>query len=229
MITLNYAIRKAPIHPKVLKWILQAQAQLNEKASWSNERLNLAPAASATERPNLSFPFVRIAPTRIGPYAVDEPGSANSTTRPSNVLASGSTRTTRIWDAHLIAGFLQYISERVPEIVIELRDESAQFVIGGTITFQAGKLSLERAWLRSEQERILEMTGDPQAVSGLIWAEAKALHDGVYLADMLACETEVRELLELDMDPDDYQAASVGQLALHFVRNVLSELAPVSA
>jgi hypothetical protein len=228
MINLSYAIRKSPVHPKALKWILQAQAQMNDKASWSHERLNLAPAAGATERPSLGFPFVRIAPMRIGPYAVDEPTPTNSQVRTPNAIATGSTKTRSLWDCHLVAAFLQQASEKFPEIVFELRDDTAQFVIGGAVTIQAGKLSLEGAWLRTEQERILEMTGDPQAVTGLIWAQAKALHDGVYLTDISAAEADVRELVDLDMDPDDYHGATVGELAAHFVRNVLSEMVLVA-
>jgi hypothetical protein len=229
MINLSYAIRKSPVHPKALKWILQAQSQMNDKATWSHEHLNLAPAASATERPGLGFPFVRIAPLRIGPYAVDEPVSTTSQVRTPNAIASGSTKTPSLWDCHLVASFLQQASEKFPEIVFELRDDTAQFVIGGAVTIQAGKLSLEGAWLRSEQERILEVTGDPQAVTGLIWAQAKALHDGVYLTDMPAADADVRELIHLDLDLDDYHGATVGELAAHFVRNILSEVVPLAA
>ena len=71
------------------------------------------------------------------------------------------------------------------------------------------------------------MTGDPQAVSALIWAQAQALHDGIYLADVQASDAQVPELVT--MDPDDYHGASVGDLAAQFVRNSLSEMASAVA
>lgn len=226
MITLSYSIRKSPIHPKVLKSILDAQAKLNERASWSHEAMNLRPTASAPERPGLGFPFVRVAPLRIGPYVVDEPESTNSSNRIANAVASGSTKTKSLWDAHRVVAFLQQASEKFPELVFSLHDDTAQFVLAGSVTIRAGKLSLDDGWLRSEQERILEMTGDPQAVSALIWAQAQALHDGIYLADMMASDADVPELVNID--PDDYHGATVGEFAAQFVRNSLSEMALVA-
>jgi hypothetical protein len=227
MINLSYAIKRTPVGPKALKWILLAQARLNDRVSWSHERLNLAPIGGGPERPALGFPFVRIAPMRIGPYAVEEPGPAGSTARIPNAIAAGSTKTRSLWECHVIASFLRYASEKFPEIVCELRDDTAQFVLAGAVAMQSGKLSLESGWIRAEQERILEMTGDPQSVSGLVWAQAKALHDGIYLADASADETEVLAT-DINMDPEDYQGATTGELAAHFVRGTLSDLAPVA-
>jgi hypothetical protein len=150
-----------------------------------------------------------------------------SQNRNPNAVASGSTKTRSIWEAHLVATFLRMVSEKFPEIVIGLHDDTAQFVLAGSVTMRAGKLTLDDGWLHAEQSRILEMTGDPQAVSALIWAEAQALHDGVYLADMPASDAHVPELVALDLD--DCHGASVGDLAAHFVRESLSELAPMAA
>lgn len=227
MITLSYAIRKTSVHPKILKWILQAQAQLNDRASWSHERLNLVPTSNPTDRPSVGFPFVRIAPLRVGPYVVDESTSNNAQARNSNAVAVGVTKTRSLWECHLVAAFLQQASEKFPDLVFELRDDTAQFVLAGTLAVRAGKLSLDDSWLRAEQERILEMTGDPQAVSALIWAQAQALHDGVYLADMPASDADLRELVNLDLD--DYRGATVGELAAQFVRSTISEVVPVAA
>jgi hypothetical protein len=227
MITLSYAIRKSAVHPKVLKWILDAQTRLNQRTSWSFEPLNLVPSQSSPERPGLGFPFVRVAPLRVGPYVVEDSTATTSLNRNPNAVASGSTKTRSLWEAHLVAAFLRTVSEKFPEIAINLHDDTAQFVLAGSVTMRAGKLSLDDGWLHTEQSRILEMTGDPQSVSALIWAEAQALHDGVYLADMPASDTHVPELVALDLD--DCQGASVGDLAAHFVRESLSEMTPAAS
>lgn len=227
MITLSYAIRKSAVHPKILKWILDAQTQLNQRTSWSFEPLNLVPISGAPERPGLGFPFVRVAPLRVGPYVVEGSDATDSPQRHSNAVASGTTKTRSLWECHLVASFLRMVSEKFPEIVISLHDDTAQFVLAGSVTMRAGKLTLDDSWLRSEQERILEMTGDPQAVSALIWAQAQALHDGVYLVDMPVSDAHVPEFITMDLD--DCREASVGEIAAQFVRQSLSDRVPVAA
>lgn len=231
MFHLRYAIlRKTPVSPKALKWILQAQALLNEKVPWSHDRLSFAPLGGGTERPPLAFPFIRVAPSRIGPYSVDESRSDESPARIPQAVAMGSMKTRSLWESHLVAALLARASEMYPEMTLELRDDSGQFVIAGAITIQGGKFALQRDFLQKERERLLEMTGDPAAVAGLDWAEAQALYNGAFLIDgPVADFMEIPEASALKLDKEMLATMTVGELANHYVGSVLSEMAPVAA
>lgn len=230
MYSLQYAIlRKTPVSQKALKWILQAQTHLNAKVSWSHDRLNLTSPTGAPERPAITFPFVRIAPNRIGPYSVTDQFGENPLGQSvPNAMASGSSKVRDIWSAHVIAAFLRHVSEKF-DLSIELSDGCGGFIIPVGVRIQSGRFEINRDLLNRERERMLEATADPQSAAPFLWAEARALQ-GEFLADMPMSEyAEVSELRELEWDEDSYIGATVGQVADSYVGRVLAEVAPVTA
>lgn len=229
MITnLRYAIRRSPVSQKALSWALQAQAKLNEKLSWQHDRLNLAPVVGAAERPPLGFPFVRVAPLRIGPYAVPDPYAERTPSHASDAFALGATKTRSLFGAHVVGSFLRSLSNAYPECVIELEDESGQFVLPMGVLVRAGRFELNAQVLNAQRARVLEMTGDPQAAAPFLWAEAQALN-GQVLADGPATEcAELPEVRGLDLDPEVFEQATIGDIANFFVSRLISETAPVA-
>ncbi len=221
---LVYAItRRTPVSQKALKWALRAQSLLNEKSAFPLDHLNLAPVGGALERPAMNFPFVRIAPMRIGPYSVSESTGDGHTVQSPNAAAVGSTKCRDLWSAHVIASYLRVLSEQHPDITVELRDESGQFVIPMSVFIRAGRFELNREFLNAQRERALEASGDPQAGAPFLWAETRALN-GEFLTDLpIADYTEVPEIV-LDMDAEDTMGATLGETALHFVRGALANV-----
>jgi hypothetical protein len=143
-----------------------------------------------------------------------------------NVAAAGSTKVRTLWEAHLVAAFLRIVSEQHPDITLELLDDSGQFVTCLSAFLRGGRFEINRELLNAQRERVLEASGDPQAGAAFLWAEARALN-GEFLTDVPVSDDimEVPELV-LDMDREDYQGATVGELATHFVRRMLTDLVP---
>ncbi len=226
---LHYAIRRSPENPKVLSWALQAQAKLNERLSPFRDRLSLAAVSAAPERPMLGFPFVRIAPARIGPYAIPDLFQDRSPVHTPNAVAVGATKVRDLFSAHVVAAFLRSVSKAYPECVLELRDESGQFVLPlGIVIRSGGRLELNAEVLNAERAKVLEATGDPQAAAPFLWAEAQALN-GQVLSDSPATEImEAPEVKELDLDPEVFEQATVGNIASFFVERVIADTAPVA-
>jgi hypothetical protein len=231
MFSLMYAIsRRTMLSQKALKWILQAQTHLNDKVTWSHDRINLSPLAPVSERPVLTFPFVRIAPTRIGPYTAPEPfGDGSGGQAMPNAVATGTTKVRSLWLAHVVAAFLRQVSAKFPEVTLELSDNCGGFVIPVGVRIQAGRFEINRDLLNRERERVLEATADPQAAAPFLWAESRALQ-GEFLADMLMSEyQEVTELSEIEWDDESYAGATVGEVANAYVGRVLAEVVPLPA
>jgi hypothetical protein len=227
MTNLVYAItRRTPVSQKTLKWAMRAQSLLNERSAFPQDHLNLVPLGGATERPALNFPFLRIAPMKIGPYSAPEPFNDTSAGSNPNAVAAGTTKCRDLWSAHVVVAFLRVLSEQNPEIVIELTDETGQFVIPMSVFIRAGRFEINRTFLNAQRERALETSGDPQTGTGFLWAESRALN-GEYLTDVAVADyMEVPEFV-FDMNLEDHRGATVGELALHFVRSALSEVEPV--
>ena len=227
MTNLVYAItRRTPVSQKALKWALRAQSLLNEKSVIPMDRLNLAPIGGATERPVVGFPFVRVAPLRVGPYAAPDPFGDSQTVQSPNAVASGSTKCRDLWSAHVIASYLRVLSEQHPEIVVELRDDTGQFLIPMSAYIRSGRFEINREFLNAQRERALETTGDPQAGAPFLWAESRALN-GEFLADMpLADYTEVPPVV-FNIDAEDTMGATLGETALRWVRGVLADVESV--
>jgi hypothetical protein len=73
---------------------------------------------------------------------------------------------------------------------------------------------------------VLETSGDPQAGAGFLWAETRALN-GEFLTDVPVSDyMEVPEIITVDRE--NYAGASVGELATHVVRRMLSEMEPAA-
>jgi hypothetical protein len=207
---------------------MRAQSLLNEKTSIPHDRLNLAPSSGASERPILNFPFVRVLPMKIGPYSAPEPFGEASQVAGSNAVAAGATKVRDLWSAHVVAAFLRVLSEQHPDVVIELRDETGQFVIPMGVFIRGGRFEINRELLNAHRERVLEASGDPQAGAGFLWAESRALN-GEFLTDVPVSDyMEVPEIV-MDMDRENFAGASVGELATYFVQRVLAELVPQQA
>jgi len=213
---LNYCISKrTPASPKVLQEILDVQAILNRVCSWSHERLSLSCPKQAG-RPGLGFHFVRFAhlsaaapqPNRFGNGAEHESDDA---------FASGSTRVRdNLWNAHLVAAFLKYVSQMHPALLFELRDESG-FVVPGSVWIQGGKVEPNREYLNKERARVLELTGDPQAAAPFVWAELQGL-GGTFFQDAAAREyAHVAEIKALDANQEQLEAVGLEDVAKHVV------------
>ena len=86
----------------------------------------------------MNFPFVRIAPLRIGPYSAPEPSGDSFPVQQPNAVAAGSTKCRDLWSAHVVAAYLRVLSETHPDILIELRDETGQFVIPMSVFIRQG-------------------------------------------------------------------------------------------
>ncbi len=229
MTNLVYSItRRTPVSQKALKWAARAQGLLNEKSVIAQDRLNLAPLGGSTERPTLGFPFFQVAPMKIGPYSAPGPFNDRSAAPSPNVVASGSTKCRDLWSAHIVASFLRVLSEVHPDIEVELRDETGQFVIPMSVFIRAGRFEMNRDFLNAQRERALETSGDLQAGGPFLWAESRALN-GEFLTDVAACDYLDVPEVAYRMAVEDCQGQTVGEMALQYVRAILSEVEPVAS
>jgi hypothetical protein len=225
---LSYAISKrTPPSPKVLKAILDVQAELNRRCTWTHERLSLAPERFA-ERASFTFPFVRLAP-KPALAAFRDTELQVSGARIQDAVASGSTKVRdNLWNAHLVVAFLRRVSEAHPELLLELRDEGG-FVLPGAVWIRSGKVELQRDWLNRERERVLEMTADPQAAAPFVYAEAEALQGHFFQEAAASDYAEVPEIQGLDSRWDELQSMTLGEAAEVVVTRVTTPAAPVIA
>ncbi|MBI5536580.1 MAG: hypothetical protein HY898_27920 [Deltaproteobacteria bacterium] len=202
---------------------------MNRHIHWTHEPLALA-LERQPDRNAFPFPLIRIGPPKqVAPDSRFAQVDAGPVARIDNAYASGSTKVRdNLWNAHLVVAFLRCISERHPELLLELRDEGG-FVLPGAVWIRGGKVELQRDWLNRERERVLESTGDPNAAAPFLWAEAEALQ-GRFFVDTAASDyAEVPEIRELEASWDELQSMSLGQAADMVAKAVLSESVVVSA
>jgi len=228
---LFYAISKqTPPTPKVWRDIADVQAQLNRCLNWTGEPLSLALTQRQPERPPFGFPLIRLGVAKqVPPDSAFLRVDAGPVARIDDAAATGATRVRdNLWNAHLVVAFLRLISERHPELLLEMRDEGG-FVLPGAVWIKDGKVELQRDWLNRERERVLEMSGDPNAAAPYVWAEAEALQ-GRFFQDTAASDFyEVPEVQELGASWDELQSMSVGEAAYAVVRRAVTESALVPA
>lgn len=223
---LHYAISKrTPPSPRVWQAIAESQERLNRCLKWTNERLSLAPVRPA-DRPQFTFPLIHLGLSKQTPpdpriAQVD----AGPVVRIDDAYAVGSTKVRdSLWDAHVVAAFLRRVSADHPELLLELRDEGG-FVLPGAVWIKAGKVQLNRDWLNRERERVLEMTGDPNAAASYLWAEAEALQ-GRFFAETAASDfAEVPEIEDLGASWDELQSMSLAEVADAVVSRVIANAA----
>ncbi len=227
---LVYAISKrTPPTPKTLKSILDAQAELNRRCTWTHERLSLAPERQAIRAP-FALPFTRIIPSSPLPAAYGERRiMADLTAKIPEACAAGSTKVRdNLWNAHLVVAFLRSVSADHPELLLELRDDGG-FVLPGAVWIHGGKVELQRQWLNAERERVLERTGDPQAAAPFLWAESEAL-EGRFFQEAEASEcSEVREIQEVGLTWEQLQVMSLQEVAELVVDRVTTPTVKVLA
>jgi len=215
--------RSAPCSPKTWQAIVQAVGAMNRRIHWEHEPLSFA-LERQPERTAFPFPLIRIGlPKQVSsnsPFVQAENGPAACL---ENSFAWGSIRTRgNRFHSHLVVAFLRCISERFPEILLELRDETG-FVLAGGVWFRGGKAELNRERLNRERERVLEATGDPNAAAPYLWAEAEALQ-GRFFVETAASEYAHEPLIEaLEMSMDELDSMGLGQAADTIVKAVLSE------
>ena len=225
---LQYAIsERTPPSPKALRAILDAQADVNDRLTWTHERLSLAPRRDAP-RPVFSFPYVRFAPVRTVPLHGPGAERGTATLAPAGAHAAGSTRVRdNLWNAHLIAAFLRTVSARHPELLFELRDDGG-FVLPGAVWIQGGKVELNRDWLNRERERALEATGSPEAASFYVWAESQALGGRFFEEGNVFDHAEVPEIRQLNASWDQLESSSLEEVADIVVKRAMNPV-PVQA
>lgn len=225
MFHLNYAIRTAPVPDDVLPWILRAQTRMNDAIEWSNDELNFALVDGKTVRDTQSFPFVYTARGELDEVTAQTLLENGDHGRIPRATAVGETEVRTLWDFHLIAAFLRVASERFPEILFSLSDESCLLLPVGAIRIQSGKMSPYTNWLCSEYEFIVNMSSDEEeGVVERACAQLKALKDGQCTTDMPAAHGVLRQMNEIGLDERDYQGLSVGEVALKYVRRLLAEM-----
>lgn len=227
---LHYAIsERTPPSPKALRAILDAQAIVNDRLTWTHERLSLVPRRDVP-RPVFTFPYVRFAPMR--PASARGSGYERggvATFVPSDAFATGSTKVREnLWNAHLVAAFLRAISAQHPELLFELRDDGG-FVLPGAIWIQGGKVELNRDWLNRERERALEATGSPEAASFYVWAESQALGGRFFEEGHVFEYTEVPEIRELNASWDQIESSSLEEIADIVVSRAITPVAVQTA
>jgi hypothetical protein len=226
---LNYSIaRRTPPSQKILREISEAQSRVNERCSWTYERLALMPCERRNERPQFVFPVVRFTPKPALPEHLMNRVDAGPVTRYDDAAAVGSTKVRSLWDAHKCASFLKHISASYPELVVTLRDDTG-FVQAGAVTFRAGKIELDRAWLNNERQRALEITGDPNAAAPYVWAENEALQGRFFLEAPAADFADVPEMRQIGATWDELQEMSLEDLADNVVNRAVTETSPAVA
>lgn len=213
-INLIYAINKrTQPSPKVWKAIEQLQAEVNKRCSWQHESLNLAPVRQPSPAA-VAWPFLSsFVPSRPSPAfrrEADAPGAP----RIADAFAYGSTKVRdNLWSAHLIVAFLKRISQTHPQLLLELRDDGANFVVPGAVWIQNGKVTLQTEWLNGERARALESSGDPNAAAPFVWAESEALSGRFFLEADVSDYAEVPEIRELDLAWDQMRTLRLEDVA----------------
>ncbi len=227
---LHYAISKRTLpSPKVWKAIVDVQAELNRRLSWTHEGLNLAPVRQPDRGP-FAFPFVQIGPPKqVQPDARILQVQAPQAARIEDAYAAGSTKVRdSLWNAHLVVAWLRHISACHPELLLELRDEGG-FVLPGAVWIRGGKVELQRDWLNRERERVLEISGDPNSAAPFVWAEAEALQGRFFIDGPVSDWSEVPEVQELGLTWDEQQSLSIGDAADMVVARVATSTMSTNA
>lgn len=225
MFHLNYAIRTAPVPDDVLPWILRALARMNDAIEWSNDELHFAPVDGKTVRDTQSFPFVYTARGELDEATAQTLLENGNHGRIPDATAVGDTKVRTLWDFHLIVAFLLVASERFPEVLFSLSDESCLLLPVGAIRTQSGKMSPYTNWLCSEYEFYVEMSSDEEeGVAERACAQVKALQDAHCTTDMPVAHRALWQMKEIGLDERDYQGLSVGEVALKYVRRLLAEM-----
>lgn len=193
---LLYAIsRRTPPSEKTWKEIDEVQKALNHRLTWTNERLSLTREQAGT-RPGYAFPFVQI----MNPLRAPSPSVGrerpDDAPRIADAFATGSTRVRdNLWNAHLVAAFLRFVSARYPELTLQLRDDGG-FVLPGAVWIKGGQVSLDTDWLNRARARALETTGDVESAMPFLWAEHEALEGRFFAAGSVFDYSEVPEVRE---------------------------------
>ncbi len=225
---LVYAISKrTPPSPKALKAILDVQAELNRRCTWSHERLALDLVERPAVRAPFSMPLFRFTLGRpmFAPLGERAEVSVATTVIPDAAAAGATKVRDNLWNAHLVVAFLKHVS-REHDLHVELRDDGG-FVLPGAVSIQNGKVELQREWLNRERERVLETTGDPNTAAPFVWVEAEALQGRFFLDASASDYAQIPEFRELDARWEQLEAMTLQDVAELVVDHVASSPAPV--
>lgn len=229
---LHYAVsRRTQPSQKALRAIADAQSLVNNRCSWTYERLALKPVERRPERPQYSsFPFVQFASAKPALPAELARVDGGPVVRFDDAALAGSTRVRdNLWNAHLIVAFLKHVSASFPELLLELRDDTG-FVLPGAVWIRGGKVELQRDWLNRERERVLEFSGDPNAAAPFVWAEAEALQGRFFLDAPAGDFSDVMEIQEMiGVSYDELNSLSLADAADIVVNRVMTERVPSRA
>lgn len=226
---LVYGISKrTPVQPKALKEILDAQTAVNRVCTWTHDHLSLeAPRGTGRAGFTLSIPrfgFVAgPAPVPSDGFGASAPGSS------ADAYAQGSTRVRdNLWNAHLVAAFLRFVSRKHPGLLFELRDEGG-FVVPGAVWIKGGSVEANREFLNRERARALEVTGDPQAAAPFVWAELQALNGKHFVDEPVSEYMGIPEIQGLGASWDDLQEMSLADAAEAIVERAVETAVPQAA
>lgn len=190
---LSYAISKrTPPNRKILKAILDAQAEMNRRFQWSLERLTLAPVvaarrAGATMSTRQAKAAYRIFPLRDAFEPLD----------PAQSSVYGSTGVGEsLWNAYLVAAFLRRISAAYPALRLELREENG-FLLSVAVSLCAGQVVPHRAWLKHIDRRLHAFSDDPTMADAYIWGRDEALQGRLFVYGAASDYIEVEEVREV--------------------------------
>jgi hypothetical protein len=224
MFQLNYAIRTTPVSTDAMQWILQAQSLLNEATEWSKDELSWALVDGAAVRDTQAFPFVNTMFPDLDEkmaFKLLEDGCSLRIPKASMV---GTSEIQTLWEFHLIVAFLCTVSQKFPDLLLSLSDETCQLLPVGAIEIQRGKVRPYTNWLCSEHEFYVNMSGDEDCVVQRAFAQAKALMDNNCMVDMPAKKGALHQMRALGLDEDCCESTSVSEVATKFVRDILAVL-----
>jgi len=224
---LSYGISKStPASPKMMKEILDIQTNVNRLCTWTHEPLALA---APTQAPRSAFVLPLV---RFGHVPSHTPHSDAGREPASRALVDGfATGATRVrdnlWNAHLVAAFLKYVSGLHPTLLFELRDEGG-FVVPGSVWIRGGKVEPNREFLNRERTRALELTGDAQAAGPYVWAELQGL-TGSFFQDAPASDYAGVSEIEEHSSWDEIQNMSLEDIATRVVERATAPAVPALA
>ncbi len=223
MVNLNYAIRTTPVSPEVMQWIHQATARMAAAASWPNDYLRFTPVDGNCVRESQVFPFTHAVRPAGDTADLDVNRENNTDERIPDATVIGATTVQTLWDFHLVVAFLRVASEKFPELLFSLSDNTLQLCPVGAVRLQAGTFAPFTDWICSEREQFVLMAGHDKVIVEAVWAEPNELQ-GSCFTDMPAGQGAREWMVEQGLDIKDYQEGSVGEVAERFVRHTLTDM-----
>jgi len=188
-----------PIPRKTKMGIRLAQSMLNHHLAWTCEPLSL----ELFDEP-------------ISPGQREEFVYFSDTEDPRPRIGTGFNKVGRDeWNACLVVAFLRWVSTRLPEATVALRDEG-DYVLGCFVLFRQGKLELDRTRIARHREFLLRERPAQMVKVYDRWIEQAS--EGVSFNSFMARDyADRREIAALGLSNEELSRLTLAEVAERIV------------